>query len=113
LNNEYRTRNVEGWRAYGAVFFRANIWREAPPSFDIPAEGGSFSRRSLEKSVEPSYLKGTKGGHGLPTDSFRLQTMTAFNKKFLRMLHGGSFFKKRPPWPPETKVLVNSGYFFP
>ena len=29
-------------------------------------------------------------------DSFRLQTMTAFNKKFLRMFHGGSFFKKHP-----------------
>jgi hypothetical protein len=38
-------------------------------------------------------------------DSFRLQIMTAFNKKFLRMFHGGSFFKKRPPWPPEAKKL--------
>jgi hypothetical protein len=23
-------------------FFRADIWRKAPPSFDIPGEGGSF-----------------------------------------------------------------------
>jgi len=29
-------------------------------------------------------------------DSFRLQTITAFNKKFLRGDQGGSFFKKRP-----------------
>ena len=28
--------------------------------------------------------KKTKGGHGLPKDSSRLQTMTAFNQKFLR-----------------------------
>jgi hypothetical protein len=44
--------------------------------------------------------KKTKGSHGLPQGSFKLQTMTAFMKSFCRgvqMLHGGSFFKKRPP----------------
>ena len=30
-------------------------------------------------------------------DSFKLQTMTAFNQKFLQGVQGGSFFKKRPP----------------
>jgi hypothetical protein len=36
-------------------------------------------------------------------DAFKLQTMSAFNQKLLRMLygvrmfHGGGFFKKRPP----------------
>jgi hypothetical protein len=29
-------------------------------------------------------------------DSFRLQTMTAFNKKFLRMFHGAVFSKSAP-----------------
>jgi hypothetical protein len=35
-------------------------------------------------SFKPSNLKQAKGGHGLPKDSSRLQTMTAFNQKFLR-----------------------------
>jgi hypothetical protein len=52
-------------------------------------------------------IKTTKGSHGLHQDSFRLQTMTALIKSFcggVQMLHGGSFFKKRPPWhwPPEA-----------
>jgi hypothetical protein len=34
-NIEYRTPNVEGWCAEGAVPFIVKIWREAPPSFDI------------------------------------------------------------------------------
>ncbi len=38
-----------------------------------------------------------KGGHGLPKDSFRLQTMTAFNQKLLRGVQGGGFLEKSPP----------------
>jgi hypothetical protein len=45
--------------------------------------------------------KKTKGGHGLPKDSFRLQTMTAFNQKFLRggarCFTGAVFSKSAPP----------------
>ena len=26
----------------------------------------------------------------------------------VQMFHGGSFFKKRPPWPPEAKRLLLS-----
>jgi hypothetical protein len=38
-------------------------------------------------------------------DTFKLQTMTALIKSFCgggQMLHGGSFFKKRPPWSPHV-----------
>ncbi|MFC2141183.1 hypothetical protein ACFLQP_02685 [Acidobacteriota bacterium] len=38
-----------------------------------------------------------KGGHGLPKDSFRLQTMTAFNQKLLWGVQGGGFLEKSPP----------------
>jgi hypothetical protein len=38
-------------------------------------------------------------------DSFKMQTMIAFNQKFLRGgSSGGSFFKKRPSWPPEANL---------
>jgi len=38
-----------------------------------------------------------KGGHGLPNDSFRLQTMTAFNEKLLQGVQGDGFLEKSPP----------------
>jgi hypothetical protein len=38
-----------------------------------------------------------KGGHGLPKDSSRLQTMTAFNEKLFRGVQGGGFLEKSPP----------------
>jgi hypothetical protein len=38
-----------------------------------------------------------KGGHGLPKDSSRLQTMTAFNKKLLQGVQGDGFLEKSPP----------------
>jgi hypothetical protein len=38
-----------------------------------------------------------KGSHGLPKDSFRLQTMTALIKSFCRGVQGGQFFQKAPP----------------
>jgi hypothetical protein len=38
-----------------------------------------------------------KGGHGLPKDSSRLQTMTAFNQKLLWGVQGGGFLEKSPP----------------
>jgi hypothetical protein len=41
--------------------------------------------------------KKTKGGHGFPKDSFRLETMTAFNQKFLRGGPGGALFTKSVP----------------
>jgi hypothetical protein len=31
------------------------------------------------------------------TDSFKLQTMTAFNQKLLRGVQGGGFLEKSPP----------------
>jgi hypothetical protein len=48
-----------------------------------------------------------KGSHGLPKDSFRLQTMTALIKSFCRGVQGGQFFQKAPPWPPEARKGVN------
>ncbi len=51
-----------------------------------------------------------EGSHGLHQYPFKLQTMTALIKSFCRgvqMFHGGSFFKKRPPWPPEARKGVN------
>ncbi len=43
----------------------------------------------------------TKGDHGLHKDSFKLQTMTAFNQKFLRGVQG-AVFSKSAPWLPEA-----------
>jgi hypothetical protein len=50
--------------------------------------------------LEPYYLKQTKGGHGLHKDSYRLQTMTAFNQKFLQGgpdASRGRFLQKESP----------------
>jgi hypothetical protein len=44
---------------------------------------------------------------------FKLQAMTALIKSFcggVQMFHGGSFFKKRPPWPPEALTSVALDY---
>jgi hypothetical protein len=41
---------------YGAKRHLPSIFGVPCSSFDIPAEGGSFSKRSLEKSVGPSGL---------------------------------------------------------
>jgi hypothetical protein len=54
----------------------------------------------LHELTRISPQKKTKGGHGLHKGSIRLQTMTAFNQKFLRgvqMLHGAVFSKSAPP----------------
>jgi hypothetical protein len=55
-----------------------------------------------KKRQLPNYnVQNSKGSHGLHQGSFKLQTMTALIKSFyggVQMLHGGSFFKKRPPW---------------
>jgi hypothetical protein len=51
----------------------------------------------------------------LHKDFFRVQTMTALMKSFcggVQMLHGGSFFKKRPPWPPEAEKCFHFGQVF-
>jgi hypothetical protein len=42
-NTEQGMSNVEGWCAEGAVSFKFKIWREALPSFDIPAGGKKVS----------------------------------------------------------------------
>jgi hypothetical protein len=39
----------------------------------------------------------TKGGHGLPKDSSRLQTMTTFNEKLLQGVQGDGFLEKSHP----------------
>ncbi len=44
-----------------------------------------------------NYKQKTKGGHGLHKDSFKLQTMTAFNQKLLRGVQGDGFLEKSPP----------------
>jgi hypothetical protein len=49
-------------------------------------------------------INNSKGGHGLHKDFSWLQTMTAFNEKFLRGVQGGSFFKKRPPGRRRQKI---------
>jgi hypothetical protein len=60
-----------------------------------------FTRISEKKEIN---ITTTKGGHGLHKGSLRLQTMTAFNQKFLRGGPGGAVFSKSaPPWPPEAK----------
>ena len=61
--------------------------------------------------------KKTKGSHGLHQDSFKLQTMTALIKSFygeVQILHGGSFYKKRPPWPPGERIgaSADTPYFY-
>jgi hypothetical protein len=43
------------------------------------------------------YIINPKGGHGLQKESFRLQTMTAFNQKLLWGVQGGGFLEKSPP----------------
>jgi len=42
-------------------------------------------------------ISNPKGGHGLPKDTPRLQTMTVFNQKFLRGGPGGAVFSKSAP----------------
>jgi hypothetical protein len=63
--------------------------------------------RTLQSPFYPSYLKRTKGGHGLHKDSFKLQTMTAFNQKFLRGGPGGAVFSKSAP-PGRRRQKINN-----
>jgi hypothetical protein len=44
--------------------------------------------------VRRQIIINLKGGHGLHKDTSRLQTMTAFNEKFLRGGPGGAVFSK-------------------
>ena len=53
-----------------------------------------FTRISEKKEIN---ITTTKGGHGLHKGSLRLQTMTAFNQKFLRGGPGGAVFSKSAP----------------
>jgi hypothetical protein len=61
-----------------------------------------------QEKHENNINKNLKGGHDFRLSASLPETMTTFNQKFLQMfhgvqmLHGGSFFKKRPPWPPEA-----------
>jgi len=50
-----------------------------------------------------NYKQITKGGHSLHKESFKLQTMTAFNKSFCGCFTGpgGRFSRKEPPWLKE------------
>jgi hypothetical protein len=50
----------------------------------------------------------------LPKDSIRLQTMTTFNKKLLRMFHGsrGAVFSKRAPLAAGGKSYGGIGAIF-
>ncbi len=48
--------------------------------------------------------KKTKGGHSLHKDSFWLQTMNAFNKKFCGVQ--GRFFKRAPGRRRQEKELT-------
>jgi hypothetical protein len=50
--------------------------------------GLPFFRNMILGTVKFCGIKQTKGGHGLPKDSFRLQTMTAFNQKLLQGVQG-------------------------
>ncbi|MGD2089765.1 MAG: hypothetical protein PVH61_26560 [Candidatus Aminicenantes bacterium] len=47
--------------------------------------------------VLDQLINNPKGGHGLPKDFFRLQTMTAFNEKLLQGVQGDGFLEKSPP----------------
>ncbi len=56
----------------------------------------------LHELTRISEKKGTiitkiKGGHGLPRDSSRLQTLIAFNEKLLQGVQGDGFLEKSPP----------------
>jgi hypothetical protein len=44
-----------------------------------------------------NYIQKTKGSYGLHQGSFKLQTITAFNQKFLRGGPGGAVFSKSAP----------------
>ena len=52
----------------------------------------------------------TEGSHGLPKDSFRLQTMTALIKSFCGGVQGGEFFQKAPPLAAGGRRKLNDPY---
>jgi hypothetical protein len=86
-------------------------------NYDAPVHKKDRGRMTnYEQITMPKITnKKTKGSHGLHHGTFKLQTMTALIKSFcggVQMLHGGSFFKKRPPWPPEAKKeKIHDRYF--
>jgi hypothetical protein len=53
-------------------------------------------RQVLNYNIQ-NYKQKTKGSHGLPQVSYRLQTMTALIKSFCGGVQGGQFFQKAPP----------------
>ena len=70
------------------------------------------AREETLRAAESQTIN-SKGGHGLHKDSFRLQTMTAFNKKFLQGGPGGTVFSKRdPPGRRRHKEQMNEAKRF-
>ena len=71
-----------------------------------------ITKYKLQTNYKPQITNSkqkTKGSHGLPKDSFKRQTMTAFNQKLLQMLHGSrgtcfTFSRKESPWWPYVVI---------
>jgi len=55
----------------------------------------------------PPAARGTLFEKTVPLDPLQklLIIFIQLNKSFYGGARGGSFFKKRPPWPPEAKIL--------
>ena len=62
-----------------------------------------ITKYKLQTNYKPQITNSkqkTKGSHGLPKDSFKRQTMTAFNQKLLQGVQGDGFLEKSPPGGP-------------
>jgi hypothetical protein len=82
------------------------LLENSPNSKNYKLQNTNYKQITMSKITN----RKTEGSHGLPKDSFRLQTMTALIKSFCGGVQGGQFFQKAPPLTAGGRRKLNGSY---
>jgi hypothetical protein len=82
------------------------LLENSPNSKNYKLQNTNYKQITMSKITN----RKTEGSHGLPKDSFRLQTMTALIKSFCGGVQGGEFFQKAPPLAAGGRRKLNEPY---
>jgi hypothetical protein len=82
------------------------LLENSPNSKNYKLQNTNYKQITMSKITN----RKTEGSHGLPKDSFRLQTMTALIKSFCGGVQGGEFFQKAPPLAAGGRRKLNDPY---
>jgi hypothetical protein len=82
------------------------LLENSPNSKNYKLQNTNYKQITMSKITN----RKTEGSHGLPKDSFRLQTMTALIKSFCGGVQGGQFFQKAPPLAAGGRRKLNEPY---